>query len=247
MTKRSEIILYVGGAGFGLPEVSPYCTKTEVQLQMAGLPYRKERAMPDASPKGQLPFIEDDGVKIADSTFIRAHIERKYGFDFDDGLTVRGRAEAWAIERMLENHLGWASGYFRWLDPHNFAKGPARFFDNMPEAIRQQAREDVQARVAANIRAVGISRHTHDEIVWLAEHSLSALSIVLDKKPYLMGDKPCGMDATAFGILAGVLTSFFESPLRRKAEDYENLVEYVERMMQRYYPEHPWRVGALAA
>ncbi len=109
--------------------------------------------------------------------------------------------------------------------------------------MRQQVREDVQGRVAANIRAVGIGRHARDEIVWLAEHSLSALSIVLGEKPYLMGDRPCGVDATAFGMLAGVLTPFFESPLRRKAEDYENLVEYVDRMMRRYYDDHPWEVG----
>ena len=77
------ITLYGFGTGFGLPEISPFVTKTELQLKMAGLAYRKERAMPPASPKGQLPFIDDDGDRIADSTFIRAHIERKYGFDFD--------------------------------------------------------------------------------------------------------------------------------------------------------------------
>jgi hypothetical protein len=67
------ITLYGFGTGFGLPEISPFVTKTEVQLKMAGLSYRKERAMPPASPKGQLPFIEDEGQAIADSTFIRAH------------------------------------------------------------------------------------------------------------------------------------------------------------------------------
>ena len=30
------IILYGAGPGFGLPEISPYVTKTEVQLQLAG-------------------------------------------------------------------------------------------------------------------------------------------------------------------------------------------------------------------
>ena len=69
------ITLYGFGAGFGLPEISPFVTKTEVQLKMAGLAYRKERAMPPASPKGQLPYIVDDAESIADSTFIRAHIE----------------------------------------------------------------------------------------------------------------------------------------------------------------------------
>ena len=35
------IILYGAGEGFGLPEISPYVTKTEVQLRMANLRYEK--------------------------------------------------------------------------------------------------------------------------------------------------------------------------------------------------------------
>src|SRR3979490_2995880 len=102
------IILHGFGAGFGLPEISPFVTKTEVQLNMAGLAYRKEKAMPPSSPKGQLPYIEDDGERIADSTFIRAHIEGKYGFDFDAPLNLQQRAQAWAFERMIEHHVYWA-------------------------------------------------------------------------------------------------------------------------------------------
>src|SRR3954463_5117733 len=111
------ITLFGLGAGFGLPEISPFVTKTEVQLKMAGLDYRKQRAMPPASPKGQLPFIDDGGELIADSTFIRAHIERKYGFDFDHGLDVPLRAQAWAFERMIEHHLYFALVGARWVDP----------------------------------------------------------------------------------------------------------------------------------
>ena len=60
------ITLYGFGPGFGLPEISPFVTKTEVQLKMAGLAYRKEKAMPPASPKGQLPYIVDDAESIAE-------------------------------------------------------------------------------------------------------------------------------------------------------------------------------------
>ena len=101
------IILYGFGAGFGLPEISPFVTKTEVQLKMAGLAYRKERARPPASPKGQLPYIDDAGARVADSTFIRAHIEAKYGFDFDAGAGTAPRAQAWAFERLIEHHVYW--------------------------------------------------------------------------------------------------------------------------------------------
>jgi Glutathione S-transferase N-terminal domain len=156
------ITLYGFGAGFGLPEISPFVTKSEVQLKMAGLAYRKQRAMPPASPKGQLPYIGDDGQNIADSTFIRAHIEGKYGFDFDAGLNQKERAQAWAFERMIEHHVYWAMVGARWVDPDNFARGPAHFFDGAPEDRREKLREDAQFRVAENylLSGLGATRPT---------------------------------------------------------------------------------------
>jgi glutathione S-transferase len=241
------ITLYGFGTGFGLPEISPFVTKTEVQLKMAGLAYRKQRAMPPASPKGQLPYIDDDGQSVADSTFIRAHIERKYGFDFDLGLDRPARAQAWAFERMIESHVYWALVGARWVDPENFARGPAHFFDGAPEDRREKLREDAQFRVAENYLLSGLGRHAPDDDVELAVRSLLALSVQLGGKPYLMGEKPCGTDATAFGLLAGILTPFFASKLRIRAEEFENLVAYVERMMQQYYPDFAWKEQREAA
>lgn len=240
MTPSSMIILYGFGPGFGLPEVSPFCTKTEVQLKMAGLPHRKEQGRPDESPKGQLPFIVDGDARIADSHFIRAHIERSYGIDFDAGLDATQRAQAWAIERMLENHLQWASGYARWIIRENFDRGPAHFFDDAPEPVRAKLREDVRGRVANRLFEVGMTRHSPEEIVDLGDRSLQTLSVLLGDRPYLMGDRPAGVDATMLGTLAGILTPFFSSDLRRRAEGYPNLVAYTGRLMRQYYPEHAW-------
>lgn len=234
------IILYGFGEGFGLPEISPFVTKTEVQLKMAGLPYRKEFALPDSSPKGQMPYIDDAGVKVADSTFIRGHIERKYGFDFDAGLDRQQRAQAWAFERMIEHHIYWGLVGARWVDADNFAKGPSHFFDGAPEHVRDRLREDAQFRVAENYLLSGLGRHGPDDDVALAVRSLFALSVQLGDKSYLMGSKPCGVDATAFGMLAGILSPFFESALRERAEGFPNLTAYVDRMMGNYYPEFAW-------
>ena len=240
------ITLYAMGAGFGLPEISPYVTKTEIQLMMAGLKHQKVLGNRETAPKGQLPWIDDDGERIGDSTFIRAHIERKYDIDLDAGLSFRDRAQAWAIERMIENQLGWTSGYFRFMDVANFAKGPARWFDGAPEEMRETLRQGLQDAVFANIRAVGVGRHSRGEIVWLGTLSLRALDEILGEKPYLMADHPTGVDAIAFGVLAGLLTPFFDSPLCREAERHDNLVAYVERMMDRFYPAHPWRLREAA-
>jgi glutathione S-transferase len=238
------ITLYGAGPGFGLPEISPYVMKTEVQLKMAALPYRKERGRREDSPKGQVPYVDADGQRVADSTFIRGYLERSFGFDLDEGLDARARAQAWAIERMVENHLNWAAAQAIWLDADNFAKGPAHFFDGLPDGVREAIRRDVQEQVRANVFAVGVGRHSEAEIVALGMRSLAALAAILGDKRYLMGDRPCGADATAFAMLAYVLSPFFESELRRQAEGFGSLVAYVDRMMAEFYPEFAWRAAA---
>lgn len=234
------ITLYCAGEGFGLPEVSPYVTKTEVQLIMAGLPYRKEPAMRETSPKGQLPWIDDHGARVADSTFIRAHLEKAYGFDLDAGLSAAERGQAWAIERMIENHLGWTGAWARFFIVENFDKGPRHWFDWAPEDQHDDLCGDLLEEVHANLRAVGIGRHSRDEIVELGVTSLQALSSILGDKPYLFGNRPVGVDAVAFAMLAQFMTPFFDSDLRRAAESFPNLVGYVDRMMARYYPGFAW-------
>lgn len=234
------ITLYGAGEGFDLPEISPYVMKTEVQLKMAGLAYRKIRARPDESPKGQLPFIDAGGLRIADSTFIRGYLERTYGVDFDEGLDAAQRAQAWAIERMAENHLCWIMVAERWLDAENFAKGPAQFFDGAPASVRTGALENVRR----NVLAVGIGRHTELEVVALAVRSLAAISTILGDKPYLFGPRPCGADATVFAVVAGVLTPHFAGEIRRRAEGFGNLVAYVDRLMAQFYSSFAWDLDA---
>jgi glutathione S-transferase len=235
------ITLYGAGAGFGLPEISPYVMKTEVQLKMAGLAYDKRRGTREEAPKGQVPFIDtDDGLRIGDSTFIRGYLERTFGLDFDEGLSARERAEAWAIERMMENHFSWAMTQSRWLDPENFAKGPSHFFDGAPAGVR----ESVLEQVRQNVFAVGLGRHTELESVALGVRSLAAVAAILEDKPYLFGRRPCGADATVFALLAAILTPFFPSELRRRAEGFGTLVAYVDRLMAQFYPEFDWDVEA---
>lgn len=239
------ITLHGFGPGFGLPEISPYVCKTEVQLRMAGLRYRRAPVDRDVAPKGKAPYIDDDGL-IADSTFIRAHIERKYGVDLDEGFDEAQRALAWAVERMLEDNLAWAMIRFRWLDDANFAKGPAHFFDGVPDTMRDEVRRQAQESVAGRLHAHGLGRHNDLEVLELAERSLNAFTGLLGDKPYLLGAEPCGADATALGVLAGVLTPFFDSPLRRLAESYPAITAYVDRMMGQFYPEFEWRLARAA-
>jgi glutathione S-transferase len=227
------ITLYGFGPLFDLPDPSPFVMKAEVQLKMAGVPYRWERGGPQGAPKGKVPYIEDGGARVGDSTFIRDHVERKTGVDLDATLTTAQRAQAWAIERMIEDHLYFALLYTRWMIDENFDKGPSQFFKGAPDTVRDGAR----LRVRDNLNGHGIGRHSEEEIIALASRTLASLSALLGDKPCLLGKEPCSVDATAFGMLAGILTPFFDTRLRDEALSHKNLVAYTGRMMAKYYPD----------
>ena len=86
------ITLYGSGPNFGLPDASPFVTKAETLLRMAKLPFEKALMSFSKAPKGKIPYIEDDGQLLGDSTLIRWHLEKKYGIDFDQGLAALWRA-----------------------------------------------------------------------------------------------------------------------------------------------------------
>jgi glutathione S-transferase len=115
------ITLYTFGPAFGLPDPSPFVTKVEVLLKMAGLAYRTDTTGFRQAPKGKLPYIDDDGEQVANSTLIRRHLEKKYRIDFDKGLSAEQRAVAWAFEKMAEDNLYWALVDARWVDEENLA------------------------------------------------------------------------------------------------------------------------------
>jgi glutathione S-transferase len=231
------ITLHTFGPNFGLPDPSPFVTKAEMLLKMSGQPYRNDTEGFGKAPKGKLPYIEDDGTRIADSTFIRWHLERKYQIDFDRGLTADQRATAWAFEKMAEDHLYWALLHARWMDDANFAKGPIVFFRKVPAPVRPIVVAMIRRQVRKALHAHGMGRHSPAEITALATRAVEAIADHLGQKPFFMGAEPTGADATMFSFTANVLCPIFETPTRTAAERHDNLKRYVGRMTTRFYPD----------
>jgi glutathione S-transferase len=247
MNQQPMIKLYGFGPYLGMPDGSPYVMKAEILLRMAGLAYAKHIAGPDQGPKGKLPYVDDAGEIVADTSFIRSHVARKYGVDFDAGLDPVERAEAWAIERMIEDHLYWCCLHMRWGIEENFRKGPAHFFDRVPEPMRDKVREASRAKVLGYLQAQGIGRHTPDEIAELGGRTLESLSALLGQRDWLMGERPCGSDAAMTGMLATLLNGALDSPLRQIGLARANLAAYIDRAVAHFFPEHDWQPVARKA
>lgn len=231
------ITLYTFGPAFGLPDASPFVMKAELLLKLAGLPYRTVPGNLRRAPKGKLPYLDDMGRIVADSTMIRWHIEKTYHVDFDAGLSEAERGVAWAVEKLMEDNLYWAVARVRWLDDANFERGPAQFFQRVPAPVRGIVTTLVKRRVRQMLWAQGLGRHSDEEAAAMAIHGVKAIANILGDKPYLLGDAPCGADATLFAFSASLLSPVFETPIRTAASGHANLVAYLARMRARFYPD----------
>ena len=231
------ITLYSFGPMFGLPDASPFVTKAAMLLKLSGLPFTEDRGGFSKAPKGKLPYIQDDGRIVADSSFIRLHLEREHGIDFDKGLSARDRGIACAVEKLCEDHLYWAMLHYRWIDPVNFEKGPAIFFQRVPAPLRGLVKRMVVGKVRKSMHAHGMGRHSPQEIDQLGERALDAIAAILGDQAYIMGATACGADATVYAFVLGALCPQFESPLRTRALGHANLVAYCKRLTSEFYPQ----------
>lgn len=229
------ITLHRFGPFLGAPDPSPFVIKVMMLLKLAGLAYRDVPGNPLKAPKKFLPYIEDDGATVADSTLIRWHIEQKYRVDFDAGLSAGQKAAAWAIERLCEDHLYFAVLEARWLDRSNFTNGVGTMFGVIPAPVRPLVKAMLVRQNAARLRGHGIGRHTKDDIERLALRDIDALAALLGDMPYVMGEKPCGADATVFGMVTSILTPPLKTALRPAMQKHANLIAYRDRMTAKYF------------
>lgn len=229
------IKLYGFMPAWGLEDASPYVTKARTLFKMAGIPYESKMADLESVSKHKAPYIElENGDIIQDSTFIRSYLESQ-GAHFGANYSARELAFGYAMERLCENHLNWIITHDRWLKDDNFNKGPIMFFMNAPEAVRENIIKDVRERIHAGQMSHGISRHSEDEIFELGEMDVDAINNAIGENDFLLGNAPCGYDASIHATLMGISTPYFESRTGEYVRQNPRLMAYIARMNKKYY------------
>ncbi|MCB9766031.1 MAG: glutathione S-transferase family protein [Alphaproteobacteria bacterium] len=216
---------------------APFPLKLATWLRMAEVPFEIVVAN-DASkgPKGKSPWIEWEGVRMGDSSLIIEHVAARLDIDLDAHLDARQRALAVAVQRMLEEH------YHQCFEHQLFfgegADARIRAFQEMmpfpinlllPPLLRRAFRTQLYAR--------GMGRHDPSVIIAQGKADLDALAELLGDQPYVLGDRPCSLDACVFGFLGVSVYVDGTNPLFRHAASHPNLMRYCERMRARYFPE----------
>ena len=230
MTDR---ILLVFPPKFGLPSVSPFSTKAMILLEMAGLDYVAKAGNVVKAPKKKLPVLIEDGRTIPDSHFIRLHLEREHGADFDPGLSEAERAVSTALVALCEDRLYFAGMAERWLYPENQATLP-QLMDLVPKPIRGLVTKMVIRQVKRDLHGQGTGRHSREEGLTIGRECIDAFAAHLDDKPFMMGPEPTSADASIYPMLIGNRSAAFQTALSGAIEAHPNLIAYCERMDERF-------------
>lgn len=223
---------------WGLPDISLFVMKVDTYLRMTGIPYTLE-AYPffelANAPKGKLPFIEDNGKRIADSSFIVEYLKSTYGDELDAHLSPQDRAIAHAMRRMMEENFYWVIVQLRWRIDENWKSLMQGLFgDYENDDMLSQVLPKVREAVLQEMWGHGLQRHSVDEVWHIGKADVTAMADFLGDKPYFMGEKPCSLDATAYASLTGIQAGF-ESPVKDHVQAHDNLIAYCKRMQERYY------------
>jgi glutathione S-transferase len=224
----------------GLPSISPSCMKLETWLRIADIPYEIAPLDMSAAPKGKVPFIEDGGKKMGDSTLIIDYLKKTRGKDPDEGLTAAERAVSLAFRRMMKEEFYWVIIQCRYRDERNWSIYKNLFadqFPSLPEPQRHQIVASIYETTISQMQGHGMGRHTAEEVYQLGIADITAVSDFLANKPFFMGEKPTTADAAIYAYVASMIEPPLDCPVKEHGLKLINLVDYCKRMRARYYPE----------
>lgn len=219
------VVLYSYPELFGVADNNGYGLKVFAFMRLAGLSFTHEHIFDaSAAPRGQLPYIVDDGVAIGDSETIIAHLIKKYRLTIDAALNQRDRDLGHLITRMLDD-LYWVMSYSRWKDERYwpaFRDALMREHRNVTEAGLRKAQEfNFQRYYFA-----GIGRYAPDEAYARGLADLRVLADVIPADGCVHGPKPTSIDAGIYGFIANIHFYDIDTPLKQFVSSHRNLIRH---------------------
>jgi glutathione S-transferase len=219
------LTLYSWPALCGVADNNGYGLKVYAFLKLAGVPFTHTHLFDAASaPRGQLPYIDDDGEIVGDSDTILAHLTRTRGLTIDAALTDAQRDRDHLVTRMLDD-LYWVMSYARWKDERYW---PA-FRDTLKREHPNFTEESLDAAKAYNAQRyhyAGIGRYAPDAALARGLADLGVLARLVPAAGFVHGAKPTSIDAGIYGFVANIYFYDIDTPLRQCVVAHHNLVRH---------------------
>ena len=223
---------------------SPYISKLELWLRMAGIPYEEvvepAAVLLAAAPKGLSPHVDLNGEVLDDSSVIIERLRASHNDPLNDGRLSRDQEVLGGlIKSLCEHELFFILAYGRFGTPESDFQSICRFNigDTVPADQMDTAIEQFRTMVHGLMHTWRIGRHEPGFVEAELRKCFDMLSHSLGDQTYLFGDEPCTYDAALFGMVASIVHYPYANPHVPIAREYTNLVDYCDRIRAKYYPD----------
>ena len=210
---------------FGVADNNPFGLKVFAFLKLAGVAFRHEHIFDaKAAPRGQLPYIDDDGRHVGDSDTIIAYLIGRYRLPIDSALTETQRNTDLMIRRTLDD-LYWVMSYSRWKDPQFWPL----FRDAMLGTHASLTAEGMEAARQFNFQRYhyqGIGRYEPEDVYKRGIADLSAIASLIGERGLMFGPQPTSIDAGVYGFVANIYFYDIDTPLKQFVASHRNLVRH---------------------
>ena len=171
-------------------KMRPICVWIEFQTKSLGLEFG------ETAPKGKLPYIDHDGNKIADSSFIIEYLKRNFGDTLDSHLIPTDVAIGHAVQRMVEDHIWWLMAQERWWAPENPYWDTPGLLEGADQATYDEFQAENQRSVQSTVLGFFTYRTAHR-----GKADMDAIAALLGDQTYLLGQQAAlsTLPSTHFG------------------------------------------------
>jgi glutathione S-transferase len=210
---------------FGVADNNLFGLKVFAFLKLAGVAFRHEHIFDaKAAPRGQLPYIDDDGRHVGDSDTIIAHLIDRYRLPIDNAVTETQRNTDLMIRRTLDD-LYWVMSYSRWKDPQFWPL----FQDAMLGTHASLTADGMEAARKFNFQRYhyqGIGRYEPEHVYKRGIADLSAVASLIGERGFMFGPQPTSIDAGVYGFVANIYFYDIDTPLKQFVAAHRNLVRH---------------------
>ncbi|KFM58101.1 Metaxin-1, partial [Stegodyphus mimosarum] len=236
---------------WGLPSVDLTCLQVMAYTKFCGAPVKiKKTNWP--LRHGHLPVFRH-GKKNTFTTYdnIVSYLQRQ-NYNADEELTPKQCSDIIAYTALLRDKLYPALLYIWWVDNQNYCELTRPWYAKVLRFPLNYFLPGHQQRAAQNTidnlwNSDLIEESQKETAIYKdAQECLNLLSHRLGDNEYFFGKNPCSLDAIVFGYLAPLLKAPFPTAaLQNHLKACTNLSQFVQRILQKYFPLSPEEIEAL--
>ena len=225
------MILHTLPPAFEQRNPSPFCLKTEMALTHLGLDFTVHESLElNKAPKRKMPWLEDDGVIIADSDLILEHLDNKTNGGLFGHLSAQQVGVGTAFVRLAEDHLYWFIVASRWLTDDWFIHVKRDFFGSMPAPLGWLVSRMARKQMRQTYNLHGLGRHSPAEQEQLLRADLDAIAGQVSKRGFIVGNELSAFDFGVAAMLAAGMDNKPDTWVSVIANEYPALRDYIEKV-----------------